>query len=113
MRKKIECYVQPFKLGVLKDALMEAGIESLSVSKVEGFFGKELYREHEVPGNKIKVLPETKLEIIMDESIVEDVARLIVNLAHNGKIGPGKIFILPVEDAIRVRASESGICALI
>ena len=113
MLKKIEFYIQPFKLEVLKDALIKVGVEGMSVSKVEGFGKQRGYLEHEIPDSQIKFLRKTKLEIIVDENIVEDVARLIVNLAHTGKIGSGKIFILPVEDAIRIRTSESGINALI
>ena len=113
MLKKIECYIQPFKLEAIKDALIKAGVEGMSVSKVEGFGKQRGYQDHETPSSHIKFLPKTKLEIVVNENIVEDVAKLIVNLAHTGKIGSGKIFILPVEDAIRIRTSEAGLSALI
>jgi len=113
MLKKIECYIQPYKLENLKDALIEAGVEGMSISKVKGFGKQRGYTEDEVPNKEIKLLPKVKLEIVVDEKIVEDVARLVIKLAHTGKIGSGKIFILPVEDAIRIRTSESGISALI
>ena len=113
MLKKIECYIQPFKLETLKNALVEEGIEGMSISQVEGFGRQKGFLEDEIPSENVKLLPKIKLEIILDDNRVEEVAKLIVGLAHTGKIGSGKIFILPVEDAIRVRTSESGICALI
>jgi len=74
MLKKIECYIQPFKLEAIKDALIKAGVEGMSVSKVEGFGKQRGYQDHETPSSHIKFLPKTKLGIVINENIVEDVA---------------------------------------
>ncbi len=108
MLRKIECYIQPSKLDQVKEALIEKGIDGMSVSQVEGFGRQRGYKNGEVPNRKVKFLPKTKLEIVVDEEIVDDIIKLIVKLSRTGKIGAGKVFVLPVEDAIRVRTSEAG-----
>ena len=113
MLRKIECFIQPFKLDAVKDALIEAGVEGITVSKVEGFGKQRGYIKGEVPNKHVKFLPKTKLEIVVDEDIVDEITKLIVRLARTGDIGSGKIFILPVEDAIRIRTSEAGKAAII
>lgn len=113
MLKKIECFIQPFKLDSVKDALIGAGVEGMSVTEVKGFGRQRGYIEGEVPNKEVKFLPKIKLEIVVDEEIVDDITKLIVKLARTGKIGSGKIFILPVEDAVRIRTSESGKRAII
>lgn len=112
MLKKIECYIQPSKLEIVKNALIEAGVEGISKSDVEGFGKQRGYKNGEIPDTNVKFLPKTKLEIVVEEEIVDSVTSIIVKLAKTGKIGAGKVFILPVEDAIRVRTSESGRSAL-
>ena len=112
MLRKIECYIQPSKLDEIKDALIEAGIEGMSVSSVEGFGRQRGHANGDKPSAEVKFLPKTKLEIVVDEDIVDDTISLIVRLARTGKIGAGKIFVLPVEDAIRIRTSEAGRSAL-
>lgn len=108
MLRKIECFIQPFKLDCVKDALIEAGVEGITVSEVRGFGKQRGYLKGEKPSRNVKFLPKIKLEIVVDEEIVDEVTKLIVKLAQTGDIGSGKIFILPVEDAIRIRTSESG-----
>ena len=112
MLKKIECIIQPSRLDKIKDALVEGGVEGITVSKVEGF-GRQLgSRDGEKTNNQIKFLPKIKLEIVVDEIILDKITILIVKMARTGKIGAGKIFVLPVEDAIRIRTSEAGKSAI-
>ena len=112
MLKKIECFIQPFKLEAIKDALLETGVEGITISNVEGFGKQRGYIEGEKRNKKVKFLPKIKLEIVVDEEIIDNVVQKIVKLAATGKIGAGKIFILSVEDAIRIRTKESGIAAI-
>ena len=108
MLRKIECFIQPFKLDTIKKALIKAGVDGMSINEVKGFGRQRGYINGEIPNRKVKFLPKTKLEIVVDEEDVDDVTKLIVKLARTGEIGSGKIFIIPVEDAIRIRTSESG-----
>lgn len=112
MLKKIECFIQPSRLDKIKDALIEAGVDGMSVSEVKGFGRQRGQLSGEKLSNKVKFRPKTKLEIVVEEEIVEEITTLIVKLARTGKIGAGKIFVLPVEDAIRIRTSESGKAAI-
>lgn len=112
MLKKIECFIQPLKLDAVKDALVDIGVEGITISEVNGFGRQRGYAEGEKPNKDVKFLPKIKLEIVVDEEIVDDVTRTIVKLTATGKFGSGKIFILPVEDAIRIRTKESGISAI-
>ncbi len=112
MLRKIECFIQPSKLDQIKDALIEAGVDGMSVSEVEGFGRQRGRLNGEKPSGRVKFLPKTKLEIVVDEEIVDEITTLIVKLARTGKIGAGKIFIIPVEDAIRIRTSEAGKAAI-
>lgn len=112
MLRKIECYIQPSKLDSIKNALIEAGVDGMSVSEVEGFGRQRGQLNGDKPSGQVKFLPKTKLEIVVDEEIVEETTTLIVRLARTGKIGAGKIFIIPVEDAVRIRTSEAGRSAL-
>lgn len=113
MLRKIECFIQPFKLDSVKDALVNAGVEGISVTEVKGFGKQRGYIKGEVQNKGVKFLPKIKLEIVVEEEIVDRVVRLIIKLAQTGEIGSGKIFILPVEDAIRIRTSEAGKSAII
>jgi nitrogen regulatory protein P-II 1 len=107
--KKIEAFIKPFKLDDVKSALMEIGIKGLTVSEVKGFGRQkghtELYRGSEY---RVDFLPKSKLELFVTDDDVEDVVETIIRVAKTGSIGDGKIFVLPVEDAIRIRTGESG-----
>ena len=112
MLRKIECYIQPSKLDDLKDDLIRAGIEGMSVSHVEGFGRQHGYREGETPATSVKLLPKIKLEIVVEEEIVDDVLKTLVERGRTGAIGAGKIFVLPVEDAVRIGTGERGASAI-
>jgi len=111
--KKIEAYIKPFKLDDVKAALMELGVRGMSVTEIRGFGRQkghtELYRGSEY---KVDFLPKTKLEIVIPDELVEQVIEVIQKVAKTGQVGDGKIFILPVEDAVRIRTGESGDGAL-
>lgn len=105
--KKIDAIIKPFKLDEVREALAEVGIEGLTVTEVKGFGRQkghtELYRGAEYV---IDFLPKMKLEIVVSDQMVDKVIETIKNTAHTGKIGDGKIFVSPVEKAIRIRTSE-------
>ena len=107
--KKIEAIIKPFKLDDVKDILNEIGAQGLTVSEVKGFGRQkghtELYRGAEYV---VDFLPKIKLEIVVGDDMVEDVVNAILKTAHTGRIGDGKIFILPVEEAVRIRTGERG-----
>lgn len=111
--KKIEAYVRPFKLDDVKEALMEAGVRGMSVTEVRGFGRQkghtELYRGSEY---RVDFIPKSKIEVVVRDELVEKVIEVITKVAHTGQIGDGKIFISPVEDAVRIRTGESGEGAL-
>ena len=107
--KKIEAIIKPFKLDDVKDALNELGIAGMTVSEVKGHGRqkghKEIYRGAEYV---VDFIPKIKIEIIVYADIVEQVVEKIREAANTGKIGDGKIFVLPVEDVVRVRTGEHG-----
>ena len=107
--KKIEAIIKPFKLDEVKDALHEIGLQGITVVEAKGFGRQkghtELYRGAEYV---VDFLPKVKLEIVVDDDMVERAVEAIVTAARTGRIGDGKIFILPVEDVIRVRTGERG-----
>ncbi len=107
--KKIEAIIKPFKLDDVKQALSEIGITGMTVSEVKGHGRqkghKEIYRGAEY---QVDFLPKTKIEIIVDQSMVDSVVKKILESARTGKIGDGKIFVIPVDEVIRVRTGESG-----
>lgn len=111
--KKIEAIIKPFKLDEVKEALQDIGIQGLSVVEVKGFGRQkghtELYRGAEYV---VDFLPKVKIEIVLDDDMVEQAIKAIVDAANTNKIGDGKIFVLPVEQAIRIRTGESGPDAL-
>lgn len=111
--KKVEAYIKPFKLDDVKAALMEIGVRGMSVCEVRGFGRQkghtELYRGSEY---QVDFLPKSKLEIVVADDLVEQVIDVIQKVARTGEVGDGKIFVLPIEDALRIRTGESGEGAL-
>ncbi len=111
--KKIEAYIKPFKLDDVKAALMEIGVRGMSVTEVRGFGRQkghtELYRGSEY---KVDFLPKTKVEIVVPDDKAEQVIEVIQKVARTGQVGDGKIFVIPVDDAVRIRTGESGDGAL-
>jgi len=107
--KKIEAIIKPFKLDEAKESLSKAGIQGLTVSEVKGFGRQkghtELYRGAEYV---VDFLPKLKLEIVVSDDQAEKVVVALQEACQTGKIGDGKIFVLPVEDAIRIRTGEHG-----
>lgn len=107
--KKIEAIIKPFKLDEVKEALQDAGIQGLSVVEVKGFGRQkghtELYRGAEYV---VDFLPKVKVEVVLEDDRVEAAIEAIVEAAKTDKIGDGKIFVTPVEQAIRIRTGETG-----
>lgn len=107
--KLVEAIIKPFKLDEVKDALNEVGIEGITVSEVKGFGRQkghtELYRGAEYV---VDFIPKVKLEIAVNDELVAKVVETIVNTAKTGRIGDGKIFILPLGEAVRIRTGEKG-----
>ena len=107
--KKIEAIIKPFKLEDVKEALSGAGVEGMTVSEVKGFGRQkghtEIYRGSEYT---VDFLPKLKLEIVVSDSVVEVAVNAILKAAKTGKIGDGKIFVIPVEQAVRIRTDERG-----
>jgi nitrogen regulatory protein P-II 1 len=107
--KKIEAIIKPFKLEEVKEALTEVGIEGMTVTEVKGFGRQkghtEIYRGSEYT---VDFLPKVKLEIILGEALVDKAIAAILKGAKTGKIGDGKIFVLPVDEAIRIRTEDKG-----
>ena len=107
--KKIEAIIKPFKLEDVKEALSGAGVEGMTVSEVKCFGRQkghtEIYRGSEYT---VDFLPKLKLEIVVADSVVEVAVTAILKAAKTGKIGDGKIFVIPVEQAVRIRTDERG-----
>ena len=107
--KKVEAIIKPFKLDEVKEALSAIGIQGLTVSEIKGFGRQkghtELYRGAEYV---VDFLPKVKLEIIVPDDKVAEVVGSIETAAKTGRIGDGKIFVLPIEEVIRIRTGERG-----
>ncbi len=107
--KKIEAIIKPFKLDDCKDSLAEVGINGMSVTEIQGFGRQkghtEIYRGAEYV---VDLLPKIKVEVVVPEDRVQEVVEAICKAARTGKIGDGKIFVLPVEESIRIRTGERG-----
>src|ERR1700678_984254 len=105
--KKIEAIIKPFKLQDVKEALNQIGVEGMTVTEVKGFGRQkghtEIYRGSEYT---VDFLPKIKMDIVVADSMAEKAAEAIIKAAKTGKIGDGKIFILPVDEAIRIRTDE-------
>ena len=111
--KKIEAIIKPFKLEDVKDALGEIGIEGMTVTEVKGFGRQkghtEIYRGSEYT---VDFLPKIKLELVVADAAVDAAIKAIVEAAKTGKIGDGKVFVVPIEDAVRIRTDERGEAAV-
>ena len=107
--KKIEAIIKPFKLDDVKEALQEVGLQGMTVTDARGFGRQkghtELYRGAEYV---VDFLPKVKIELVVEDAQTERAVEAIKSAAHSGRIGDGKIFIVPVEDALRIRTGESG-----
>lgn len=107
--KKIEAIIKPFKLEDVKDALADIGISGMTVTDVKGYGRQqghsELYRGAEYV---VDFLAKTKLELVVNDDEVENCIKLISEAAKTGKIGDGKIFVMPIDDVIRIRTGETG-----
>jgi len=107
--KKVECIIKPFKLDDVKSALSELGISGMTVSEVRGFGRQkghtELYRGAEY---QVDLIPKVKIELVIDDAQVADVVAAIQKEAATGRIGDGKIFVLEVEQSVRIRTGETG-----
>ncbi|MCH2392303.1 MAG: P-II family nitrogen regulator [Nitrospinales bacterium] len=107
--KKVEAIIKPFKLDEVKDKLNELGVQGITVTEVKGFGRQkghtELYRGAEYV---VDFLPKIKMEIVLADSLAEDVVSAIAKAAQTGRIGDGKIFITNLEEAVRIRTGERG-----
>jgi nitrogen regulatory protein P-II 1 len=111
--KKLEAIIQPSRFEAVKKALIDAGVEGMTVSEVRGHGRQkghtETYHGHEY---SVDLLPKIKLEIVLDDKLVEHALDAIVKNAATGKIGDGKIFVSTVEEAVRIRNQDRGVGAL-
>ena len=111
--KKVEAIIKPFRLDDVKEALQEVGVQGLSVTEIKGFGRQkghtELYRGAEYV---VDFLPKVKIEAVVPDDLVDAAVEAIIDAARTEKIGDGKIFVTPVEQAIRIRTGESGDDAL-
>ena len=111
--KKIEAVIKPFKLDDVKDALHDAGVSGMTVTEVKGFGRQkghtELYRGAEYV---IDFLPKVKVEVVVEDNLVDNVVEAISEAARTGRIGDGKIFVSPIDEAMRIRTGDKGPDAL-
>jgi nitrogen regulatory protein PII len=107
--KKIEAIIKPFKLEEVKDALAEIGVDGMTVTEVKGFGRQkghtEIYRGSEYT---VDFLPKIKIEVVIGDGLVDAAVAAVVKAAKTGKIGDGKVFISPVNEAVRIRTEETG-----
>ncbi len=111
--KKIEAIIKPFKMEDVKEALTEIGVEGMTVSEVKGFGRQkghtEIYRGSEYT---VDFLPKVKFEVVLPDERVAKAVEVIVQAARTGKIGDGKVFVFPIDEAIRIRTEEKGEAAI-
>jgi len=107
--KKIECIIKPFKLDDVKEALSDIGITGRTISEVKGF-GRQKGHTELCRGSEytIDFLPKVKLEIVVKDDDAEKVVETIMNSARTGRIGDGKIFVIPIDQVVRIRTGETG-----
>ncbi|MCX7724410.1 MAG: P-II family nitrogen regulator [Thermodesulfovibrio sp.] len=107
--KKVEAIIKPFKFEDVKEGLVLAGIQGMTVTEVKGFGRQkghvEIYRGSEL---EVLFIPKIKIEVVVPDSLVDKVVKVIQEKAYTGNVGDGKIFIIPVEDALRIRTKEKG-----
>ncbi len=112
--KKIEAIIKPFKLDEVKEALQEVGLQGITVTEAKGFGRQkghtELYRGAEYV---VDFLPKVKLEVVVPDSLAENVVEAVANAAKTGRIGDGKIFVSNIEEVIRIRTGETGTDAIL
>jgi nitrogen regulatory protein P-II 1 len=111
--KKIEAVIKPFKLAEVKEALSDFGIVGMTVTEVKGF-GRQKGQTEIYRGNEYSVdfLPKIKIEVVLSEDKVEEALDAILKAARTGKIGDGKVFVMPVEEAVRIRTGETADAAV-
>ena len=113
LMKKVEAIIKPFKLDEVKEALHEIGIKGITVTEAKGFGRQkghtELYRGAEYV---VDFLPKVKVEVVMDDALVERAIEAIQSAAETGRIGDGKIFVTPIEEVVRIRTGEKGADAI-
>jgi nitrogen regulatory protein P-II 1 len=111
--KKIEAIIRPFMLENVSKALSDAGIKGMTITEVKGFGRQggylEIYRGEK---REVRFLPKIKIEIIVPDEMVEQIIEIILKAASTGKVGDGKIFVIPVDETIRIRTGERGTDAL-
>ena len=106
--KKIEAIIKPFKLSEVKEALSDFGVVGMTVTEVKGFGRQKGQTEvHRGSEYSVDFLPKIKIEVVLQEDKVDDAVDAILEAARTGKIGDGKIFILPVDEAVRIRTGET------
>jgi nitrogen regulatory protein PII len=106
--KKIEAIMKPFKLAEVREALSDLGIEGMTVTEVKGFGRQKGHTEiYRVSEYSVDFVPKIKIEVVLIDSMVENTLSAVVNAAKTGKIGDGKIFVYPIEEAIRIRTDET------
>lgn len=111
--KKIEAVIKPFKLDEVKDALKEAGVQGMTAVEVKGFGRQKGHTEHYRGAEyTVDFVPKVKIEIVVSDDLAAKVVEVIETTARTGKIGDGKIFVVPVEEAVRIRTGERGDVAL-
>jgi nitrogen regulatory protein P-II 1 len=107
--KKVEAIIRPFKLDEVKESLGDIGVQGMTVSEVKGFGRtggkKEVYRGS---AYVVDFVPKVKIEVVVSDELVRQVVDAVVSAAHTGRIGDGKIFVLPVEEVIRIRTGDVG-----
>jgi nitrogen regulatory protein P-II 1 len=107
--KKIEAVIKPFKLEEVKEALTKVGVQGLTVTETKGYGRQEghteLYRGAEY---SVDFLPKAKIEVVIEDALLDHAIDAILHAAHSGKIGDGKIFVSTIEEAIRIRTGEKG-----
>ncbi len=107
--KKVEAIIKPFQLDAVKQALHEVGIQGITITEAKGFGRQKGHTEHYRGAEYvIEFQPKVKLEVVMDDALVERAAEAIQHAAKTGKVGDGKIFITTIDQAVRIRTGETG-----
>lgn len=111
--KKIECVIRPIKIDEVKEALSSIGLSGMTVSDVRGY-GRQRGRTEKYRGNTyvVNLLPKVKLEFVVPDDLAEEAVEAVLEAARTGEIGDGKVFVSPVEEAVRIRTGERGEAAL-